>query len=183
MSLFLYHYFEKEQGPFKNLSKLSVQDAIEVSHVIRKEGNIFASQRSDEYIVIRRELEKIAREQFILKGGKPTNTYPHYMTLGPCSWLQSWYKEAAFLKLSWDVIPKELMSFTYGDLFPTMRYEDNKPYRKQVYTREEIVGVIDQFRLPQDWNADGSRGPERYIEVQIWDEQILEALIQGLSFD
>lgn len=105
------------------------------------------------------------------------------MTLGPCSWLQSWYKEAAFLKLSWDVIPKELMSFTYGDLFPTMRYQDNKPYRKQVYTREEIVGVIDQFGLPQAWNADGSQGPERYIEVQIWDEQILEALIQGLSFD
>lgn len=38
MSLFLYHYFEKEKGPFKNLSKLSVQDAIEVSRAIRKEG-------------------------------------------------------------------------------------------------------------------------------------------------
>lgn len=183
MSLFLYHYFEKEQGPFRNLSRLSVQEAMEVSREIRKEGKIFASQRNEEYMIIRRELEKIAREQFILKGGKPTNVYPHYMTLGPCPWLQSWYQEPAFLKLSWEVIPSELMSFTYGDLFPTMRYQDDKPYRKQVYTREEIDHVIDQFGMPQDWNADGLQGPERYIEVQIWDEKILETYFEGLRFD
>lgn len=65
-------------------------------------------------------------------------------------------------------------AFTYGDLFPTMRYEDGKPYRKQVYTKREIVQIVDTYGLPQDWNRDGSLGPERYIEVQIWDDVIVK---------
>jgi len=26
------------------------------------------------------------------------------------------------------------------------------------------------YGLPQEWNADGQGGPERYIEAQVWDE-------------
>ncbi|MNP39961.1 hypothetical protein D3C76_1335580 [compost metagenome] len=50
-----------------------------------------------------------------------------------------------------------------------MRYLDGKPYREQVYTKQEIFKIIEQFGLPQEWNKDGKNGPERYIEVQIWD--------------
>lgn len=96
------------------------------------------------------------------------------MTLGACNWLQTWYMEPEMITIDWNEISKQSMSFTYGDLFPTMRYPDEKPYRKQVYTKDEIVRVIDQFGLPQDWNSDGDKGPERYIEVQIWDEQIIQ---------
>jgi len=39
-------------------------------------------------MMIRRELERKAYEQFISKGGKPTKRYPHYMTLGACTWLE-----------------------------------------------------------------------------------------------
>ncbi|WP_334076664.1 hypothetical protein [Paenibacillus sanfengchensis] len=174
MAYYLYHYFEKEIGPFKNLSKLSMDDATKVSNQIKKGGKVFASRRNDEYLMIRRELERTARDLFISKGGKPVNTFPHYMTLGACSWLQTWYLEPGIITIDWNEIAKESMSFTYGDLFPTMRYPDEKPYRKQVYTKDEIIKVIDQFGLPQDWNYDGAKGPERYIEVQIWDEQIIQ---------
>jgi hypothetical protein len=27
--------------------------------------------------------------------------------------------------------------------------------------------------LPQEWNRDGSKGPERYVEAQIWDERVI----------
>ena len=65
------------------------------------------------------------------------------------------------------------ISFTYGDLFPTMRFQDGKPYRGQIYTKDEICKLIEEYGLPQEWNRRGNKGPERYIEVQIWDDKPL----------
>lgn len=169
-----YHYFEKSIGPFRNLSSLSEQDAEVVAQQIRQEGRNFASQRSVDYMMIRRMLEQKAYEQFTVKGGKPSKSYPHYMTLGTCDWLKSWYTEPEWIAITWCDLPAESVSFTYGDLFPTMRYSDDKPYRKQVYTKDEILQVIQNYGWPQEWNRDGERGPERYIEVQVWDELIIQ---------
>jgi len=174
MTYTLYHYYESELGPFRNLSSLSVKEANEISEQIRREGKSFASQRSEEYILIRRELEGIARHQFIKKGGKPRNLYPHYMTLGECEWLESWYEKPEYIVIDWNEFLEESISFTYGDLFPTMRYHDNKPYRKKIFTKNEIIKLIEEWGLPQDWNKNGDKGPERYIEVQIWDEEIIK---------
>ncbi|WP_237179043.1 hypothetical protein [Paenibacillus sp. MMS18-CY102] len=123
-----------------------------------------------DYLQIRRGLETKTRELFISKGGKPSRKYPHYMTLGQCPWLLDWYPAGKQLEIPLTEFEAQTVSFTYGDLFPTMRCQDGKPYRNQVYTLIEIRHVIDQFGLPQEWNADGSNGPERYIEVQIWDD-------------
>ena len=41
---------------------------------------------------------------------------------------------------------------------------------------ETIVNFTQRFArygLPQDWNADGHSGPERYIEAQVWDDAAL----------
>ncbi|MGO4373544.1 hypothetical protein AB4Z21_22815 [Paenibacillus sp. MCAF20] len=78
------------------------------------------------------------------------------------------------MAIPWDEFLEESISFTYGDLFPTMRYGDGKPYRKQVYTKAEITEIIKQFGFPQDWNVNGDHGPERYIEVQVWDEDVIK---------
>ncbi|QTH45807.1 hypothetical protein J4772_16105 [Cohnella sp. LGH] len=173
MTYTLYHYYEAEQGPFRNLSSLSIEEASKVSEQIRLEGRSFASQRSEEYMTIRRGLEEIARNQFINKGGKPKNRFPHYMTLGECRWLESWYKNPKMIAIDWNEFLEDSISFTYGDLFPTMRYPDNKPYRRKIFTKAEIVTLIAEWGLPQEWNKDGEKGPERYIEVQIWDEETI----------
>jgi len=173
----LYHYFDKDVGPFRNLSKLTIEEAEEVSNRIKIDGKAFASRRSNDYMSIRRELEAIAREQFIAKGGRPYNRFPHYMTLESCDWLLSWYKNPGQIVISWEELLEETVSFTYGDLFPTMRYEDGKPYRKQVYTKSEIKEIISQYGFPQEWNSNGSHGPERYIEVQVWDEEVIKRFL------
>lgn len=54
-----------------------------------------------------------------------------------------------------------------------MRYKDGKPYREQIYTFHEIMKIIAKYGLPQVWNPDGDKGLERYIEVQVWDEEVL----------
>jgi hypothetical protein len=174
MTYSLFHYFDTDIGPFKNLSELSIEDAIELSNRLRRERMTFASQRSADYIIIRRELEQLARNQFIVKGGNPKNSFPHYFTLGPCDWLESWYRKPGMISIPLNEFLEESISFTYGDLFPTMRFQDNKPYRKQVYTKNEINEIIKQFGLPQEWNNLGDKGPERYIEVQVWDEDVIK---------
>ncbi|OAH10570.1 hypothetical protein [Streptomyces jeddahensis] len=176
---FLFHYYEHECGPFRNLSDLTQEEAEAVQRRLRERGDVFASRRSGDYLTIRRQLEEKARELFIRKGGKPTRARPHYMTLGACEWIRQWYRDGRELRLSIDEFDLRTISFTYGDLFPTMRYDDGRPYRGEVYTWDEMSQVIDRYGLPQDWNPDGSRGPERYIEAQIWDDAPLARASAG----
>lgn len=173
----LYHYYDESTGPFHNLSDLPLHEAEQVLNELRQQNIGFASKRSQDYLSIRRELEAKARNLFIAKGGQPSRAYPHYMTLGECPWLLEWYPIGRSLRISMDQFDLDTISFTYGDLFPTMRYQDGKPYRNQVYTWDEMVHVIEEFGMPQEWNANGEKGPERYIEVQIWDDKPLRTLI------
>jgi len=34
--------------------------------------------------------------------------------------------------------------------------------------------LIAEFGLPQDWNPEGKRGPDRYIEAQVWEDTPLK---------
>lgn len=169
----LYHYYDHVIGPFRNLSDLPPEEADQVLKEIRRQNKGFAGQRSQDYLAIRRTLENQARQAFLAKGGNPVRQHPHYMTLGECPWLLDWYTVGASLQIPLTAFEPDTLSFTYGDLFPTMRYQDGKPYRGQVYTLDEIFGIIRQYGWPQDWNTRGDHGPERYIEVQVWDERPL----------
>jgi hypothetical protein len=174
---FLTHYYERSTGPFSNLSLLSLEDAEQILEGIRRNGNRFASQRSSDYMQKRRVVEEKIRMLFEAKGGKPTLTRPHYMILGACPWLKTWYVDGQELQIKLVYFPESCVSFTYGDSFPAMNYNDGKPYRGQVFTRNEVEDVIERYGLPQVWNPDGRGGPERYIEAQIWDDALLREYI------
>ncbi|SFK82082.1 hypothetical protein SAMN03159341_101728 [Paenibacillus sp. 1_12] len=175
---YLYHYYESELGPFKNLSEQPPEEANEIMTKLKQEGLVFASKRSDDYMLIRRDLEEKAKMMFVHKGGKPTKNFPHYMTLGPCTWIKQWYKEGKELQINLNDFEPDIISFTYGDLFPTMRYKDGKPYREKLYRIEEMAEIIEQYGMPQEWNRDGSKGPERYIEVQVWDDKVINKYLK-----
>lgn len=177
----LFHYYERRIGPFVNLSDLPIEEAQKVQEDIRKIGGIFASKRDDDYLVVRRELEGKVRRLFTEKGGKPVRERPQYMTLGSCPWLKEWYVDGCELEIPIDIFSPQIISFTYGDTFPAMRYNDGKPYRGVVYTLDEIDKVIRLYGLPQVWNSDGKLGPERYIEAQIWDDGPLRGYIKGYN--
>ena len=130
---------------------------------------MYAAKRSVDYMIIRRGLEEKVRNLFIDKGGKPHRKSPLSMTLGECSWIKEWYKDSNEIKIPISEFDPKTISFTYGDIFPTMRYQDGKTYRQKVYTLEEIKQIINIYGLPQEWNRNGENGPERYIEVQVWD--------------
>jgi hypothetical protein len=167
---YLYHYYERARGPFRNLSDLSPEEAEALLATIRQRGEGFASQRQADYLTIRRELETFVRARFIDKGGQPLRAHPHYMILGRCDWVKSWYRQGCAVRIPLARFPPEHVSFTYGDTFPAMRYADGKPYRRQVYTLAELPELIRCYGLPQEWNADGAGGPDRYIEAQVWSD-------------
>ncbi len=171
---FLCHYYEGSDGPLRNLSDLPFEDAQVVLASIRMRGDRFASHRKDDYLAVRRGLEQQVRELFLAKGGKPERLHPHYFVLGECAWLKSWYPHGCELRIALNTFRAECVSFTYGDTFPAMRYMDGKPYRGKVYTLVELPALVNEYGLPQIWNADGKFGPERYIEAQVWDDEPIQ---------
>ena len=175
----LYHYYEASKGPFLNLSDFPLEEAERVLGEIRQKGEVFASQRDEDYVQIRRELETKVRQLFIAKGGKPVRERPHYMILGACPWLIDWYQDGRELRVSLAAFQAEIVSFTYGDTFPAMRYQDGKTCRGQVYTLDELTELIRLHGLPQEWNPDGEFGPDRYIEAQVWDDAPIKQYLKG----
>jgi hypothetical protein len=179
--IFLTHYYEKATGPFQSLSDLPMEQAEALLDGIRREGRVFASQRKEDYLAIRRELEGQIRSIFLAKGGQPGRLTPHYLILGACPWLKAWYREGCEAIILLRDVDPQMVSFTYGDSFPAMRYQDGRPYRGQVYTLAEIPGVICKYGLPQEWNPDGLRGPERYIEAQVWDDGPVQRFLSTME--
>ena len=93
--------------------------------------------------------------------------------MGACPWLRGWYIEGCELSIPITAFAPEIISFTYGDMFPALRLPADRPYRGQVYRLADVPEVIAHFGLPQEWNRDGQAGPERYIEAQVWDDRPL----------
>ena len=174
---FLSHYYEAGHGPFRNLSDLPPDEAEVILKSIRQRGDVFASKRTEDYLVTRRGLEEKVRNLFIAKGGKPRRQRPHYMILGDCSWLKEWYLDGQEIRIPLTQFGPEIVSFTYGDTFPAMRYQDGKPYREQVYTLNELPELVRVYGLPQAWNCDGKLGPDRYIEAQVWANEPLRQFL------
>ncbi len=167
----LYHYYDKRSGPFKSLTELPEEEAFSVLQKVKKERpNSFASQRDMDYIVKRKKCETLVKKQAGEKGIIMDISSPHYMVVEACPWLESWFEEPGVIAIPIERFDTSKISFTYGDSMPTFspRVNDGKEYRKKVYTYDEILDIIDKYGLPQDWNADGSHGPERYIEAQVW---------------
>jgi hypothetical protein len=172
---FLSHYYEASDGPFRNLSDLPHAEAEALLEQIRQGGQRrFAGKRTSDYMAVRRGLEERVRELFIAKGGRPLRERPHYLILGTCAWLIEWYPEGRELRIPLSVFDSRIVSFTYGDTFPAMRYQDGKPTRGQIYTLAELPSLVEQYGLPQDWNAEGKLGPDRYIEAQVWADEPLQ---------
>jgi hypothetical protein len=168
-----YHYFERSVGPFRSVSTLDDHEASRVLDELRADARFMASRRTADSLARRRELEMLARELFIQKGGRPRTETPHYMVIGACAWLETWYANPAHVSIPVGRFDPACVSFSYGDLFPTFgpRVRDGKEYRRRIYTCEEIVDLIGRYGYPQDWNATGEDGPERYIEVHVWDDR------------
>ncbi len=172
----LYHYFDGSIGPFVNLSDIPLEEAKAVLRSIKEsKPNSQSAARDPEYVEHRRNCERMLRAAFAEKCGVIQRESPHYMVVEHSPWLSTWFENGAFVRIPIEEFDLRTVSFTYGDSMPTFsnRINDNKEYRKRVYTYDEILTLIAKYGLPQDWNGDGRHGPERYIEAHIWSDETI----------
>jgi hypothetical protein len=176
--LFLYHYYDRSVGPFRNLSDLPRKDAEAILSAIKLEKpQTQCAKRDEDYLFRRRMYEDILRKEFAKKGGRIEREAPHYMVVEHSPWLSSWFENSAFVKIPIEEFDLSTLSFTYGDSHPTFspypRDDDYREYRRKLYTYDEIIRVIERYGLPQDWNNHGKNGPERYVEAHIWSDSTI----------
>ena len=172
--MLLYHYYDSKIGALRNLSDLTVDEADKILAEIKKnKPDTMCAKRQADYMSARKRYEDILRTEFLKKGGLIERQVPHYFVVGKCAWLESWFENPAYIEVDTDNLDTRTISFTYGDSHPTFsdRVNNGKEYRKQLYTFEEIPALIEKYGYPQDWNADGKFGPERYIEAHIWTDR------------
>ena len=172
----LYHYYEKERGPFRSISDLSDEEAEKVLADLRAKTDIFLSKRPEDYLKKRRHFEEMLRSRFLQKGGTVERKTPHYMVVEACPFFEKWYEQTAYITVDAEKLDMRTVSFTYGDSHPTFsgRVNDGREYRGMLYDYDEILRIIDRYGLPQIWNPDLRHGPEAYVEVQIWSDRGLE---------
>lgn len=174
--MYFYHYFDRSIGPFRNLSDLTVSEAEAVLARIRQTwpGSMCAA-RQESYINDRLYYEEILRREFVRMGGRPERKAPHYMVVGDCPWLHTWYENCDWIRIPAEEFDCRSLSFTYGDSHPTFspRVNDGREYRKKLYDWQGIQQIMEKYGLPQEWNPDGKFGPERYVEVHVWSDEIV----------
>lgn len=169
---YLYHYYEKKIGAFVSLSSLDMKEAKQIQNQLGIENKTFAAQRNEAYLERRKYLEQLVRKLFIEKGGKPIRQTPHYMVIGECPWLLTWFEHSEYVKIPITEFDMKTVSFTYGDTFPTFspHVTDNLEYRRQVYTYDEILCMIEKYGMPQHLSTETIYAQPRYIEAQVWSD-------------
>lgn len=176
---FLFHYYERDNGPFRNITEHGLEKAESIQNKISKGFN---SKRPDNYMDLRFSLEKRIKKQFISKGGKPNRDDPFYFTLGECDWAKSWYENPRVIKIPLTDFKSDHISFTYPDSMVSFQFYDQPKlatYRKhcngQVFLLSEISDLINAYGLPTEEKSQTHESLrfDKYIEAQVWDDEII----------
>lgn len=179
--MFLYHYFDKRDGPFMNLSYVSHAEAIKVLEDIKENRpSSQSASRDDQYMKRRENYEKIAYDFFVSIGGKPEQKSPYFMCVEECEWLYTWYEQPDFVKIPIEEFDLKTISFSYGDMHPTFSpiVTDGLEYRKKLYMYNDILNIIDKYGIPQRNEYKDEIGFPRYVEAQIWSDTVVNKYIE-----
>ena len=188
MKMFLYHYYEKNLGPFMSLTALPFETAREVLYA-KKAAGTFGNPDVAVFLHNRYSQERRLREAFISKGGKPKRAFPIYMTLSEHRQWESAYEEAAVIKIPLQEFARESVSFTYGDSFAIFNSSlfGEEEYWNKVYFADEIVEMVTRLGFPPYVDYDFKRAVYptdkhinhhlKYVEAHVWDDTVLDTYL------
>jgi hypothetical protein len=140
------------------------------------------------YLGARRKTEQWTRAAFIAKGGTPRETCPVYMTLGRSSWIEAGSQpgDPYPIALPLSIFDEGDVSFTYPDSMVSHWFWMDKPpelYHPDVhgivFTRSEILALVEERGLPEDWEMGLSPGIAPYIEAQVWNLEPLKKVLNS----
>jgi hypothetical protein len=190
---FITHYYKMGTHPFRSLSTLNDREAVEIMWSLYDE-TLFGARFKDpeQYLQKRRRSEKWVRDEFMLKGGRPTLDYPIYFVLGESEWLithspdRSLHKE---IRIQLSDFEEEDLSFTYPDSMISFWLGNEKPsdlylpeLHGKVFTRKEILAIVDHHGDPEkDWQVPLPPSLAPYIEAQVWNMKPLMGSMDKFS--
>jgi hypothetical protein len=164
---YLSYYFRRGQPPFEVLSDLHVDVAQRIL------ANDTSWRGDGTYLEHRKRHEKLIRELFVEKGGRPKRRYPIYAILGESPTgphdLENEYDYK--IRIPLDIFPRGSASFTYPDSLYEVPFDDlgrvnlARNQAPTIYTMDDLARVICTYRVYAYNN--------HYIEAQIWDDEPL----------
>ena len=180
----LCHYYERDFRPFMPLTALDINEAKKIL-LEQKAAGRFHHPDIDEFLQRRYARDKLLREMFIKRGGKPERTAPVYMMLGEHKQWESAYEKPAVIKIPLSEFDPLTISFTYGDSFAVLDPSlfGHEEYWNKIYFVDEILQIIDRLGFPPYVEYDFKRGiyPTdkhinhhlKYVEAHVWSDTVL----------
>lgn len=185
-----------EDRPFASLSALADSDAILVMRDLYEErGDSVLDGRFRDpelYFAYRRRTENWLYEEFKSKGGKPSNTYPAYLTLGRSQWLIDNLDGDYFeIRISFESMNEAEVSFTFPDSMTswglgiqrTKGLYDSGLHGK-VFNYLEVMEIIkkERKRFDEGTSFHLKHAVTQFFEAQIWNvETFVESLKDNKS--
>ena len=170
----LTHNYHPRRGSFQNMCYLSPIGAEKMIAAIRAETG---SYRKPDYLVRRMQTEAWLIAERAQKLGETPLSRPIYFFLGHMAdgWDQS---RPASIFVPLDAFDPGVLTFTYPDSMSSCPQHhrtdrDIKPYQGQVYTLSEVKDVARRYGFPDPKLPRDVRGPDSFIEVQVWDDRPL----------
>jgi hypothetical protein len=186
---FLTYYYNKGTPPFRSLSALPDDEAIEIMKTLYGEfaGSILFERFKDpaQYLHNRKQSEQWVREAFIAKGRHPQGTYPISMVLGTSPWVEKYAPGGpdthGKIRIPLAALQEDDVSFTFPDSMVSHWFGREKPpeyylpdYHGHVFTLSEILAIVETRGMPEEqWQVNLPPDTGAYIEAQVWNHQLL----------
>lgn len=192
---FATHYFVTGRQPFLNLSDLGAHELEAVLDQLNEERDAGRSHRvfGSKYMELRRRTEAKMRRLFVDRGGHVERDSPHYFVLGESAWFAALSPSMQSVRVDLVDLPSQSTSVTYPDSFVSMRCgidfglpDFEQPYHEQVFSLDELPGLVADYGLPDD-EADGDyqgyefRKLEKFIEIQVWTDDGIVGLSPSVA--
>jgi hypothetical protein len=178
---YITHYHLPDRAPFLNLSDL---DDDRLAAVLSELATTGGSQRrfGPAYMRLRRGTERLLRERFLERGGRPIRQSPHYFVLGESAWFRGLYRDAREVRLRLVDLPADQVSFTIPDSITSMgllarlgHAQPIRPHHGAAFRLDELAEVVERYGRPDSpapASYDGHQLEEfeHYVEVQVWSD-------------
>jgi hypothetical protein len=185
-----------EDQPFASLSTLPDSEAISIMRDFYKQrGDSVLDGRFRDpelYLGYRRRTENWLYEEFKSKGGKPSNIFPAYLTLGQSQWLIDNLDGDYFeIRVSLESLDEAEISFTFPDsmtswglgIQKTKGLYDPELHGK-VFNYLEVMEIINKKheRFDEGSSFHLENAVTQFFEAQVWNvETFVESLEHNKS--
>ncbi len=182
--MLLYHYFERQSGPFAPLTTLPYEEARGVL-IAQKAAGKFRNPDVDGFLKKRYNRDEKLYAFFVEHGGCPQIKNPIYMFLGEQPQWMSAYEDADSIAIPMNEFDPLTVSFTYGDSFAVLNPAlfGAEEYWGKVYFANEMKEIIERHGFPPYVEYDFKKGiypvdksihdQLKYIEAQVWNTDVL----------